>query len=264
MHEVSCAERQVSSIDAVHDEGLGLQPMRGPATQSDYVYEALRQAIIEGRLKRGVLYPVASLAAEFDLSRTPVREALLQLARDGMVKLERSRGVRILEPPDRDVRDMFVLRQLLEPWAAGQAVVATREPALRERLVAELREAFHGLHEAAAANDEQRFWRFDRAFHYAILQATGNRRVAKTVDGLRDIMLMHQATTAALRAPTMVDVAEDHRPILEAIERGDADRAYRTMRDHVMHASERVLAHQRRAWGVFMSAVQRAAGLEYA
>ena len=226
------------------DEGPVLQPMRGPVTRSDYVYDELKQAIIEGRLRRGVIYPVATLADLLNVSRTPVREALLQLAREGMVKLERSRGVRIVEPRAQEVQDIFVIRRLLEPWAAREAVLQTRSPRLRQQLLEALEEAFAGMQTAAGREDAQQFWRHDRAFHLAILRASGNQRVAATVDQLREIMLMREATTSALIERRMIDVAEDHRPIVRAIETGDADQAYETMLEHVMHASERVLQHE--------------------
>ena len=226
------------------ESDTGLQPMRGPATLTDYVYEELKKAIVEGRLRREELYAVATLADQLNVSRTPVREALLQLARDGLVRLERSRGVRIVEPRAHDVQEIFVVRRLLEPWAARQADIQTRSPRTRQALVEELQHPFRDMQAAARHDDEQLFWRSDRAFHLAILTAAGNHRVAKTVDDLRDIILLRDATTSALRARKMIDVAEDHRPILRAIEDGNPGEAHRTMSDHIIHASQRVLQHE--------------------
>src|SRR5215467_8604060 len=171
-------QRQVRAAHSMSDEGPILQPMRGPVTLTEYVYDELKRAIVEGRLKLGVLYPVATLAELLDVSRTPVREALLQLAREGMVKLERSRGVRIVEPRAHEVQDIFVIRRLLEPWAAHEAVIQTRSPRIRQRLLESLGEAFAGMRAAADRDDAQQFWRHDRAFHLAILNASGNQRVA--------------------------------------------------------------------------------------
>lgn len=119
-----------------------------------------------------------------------------------------------------------------------------RSPRIRRLLLESLGEAFAGLQSAAAREDAQQFWRHDRAFHLAILNASGNQRVAATVDQLREIMLLREATTSALLDRRMTDVAEDHRPILLAIEAANPDQAYEAMREHIQHARERVIQHE--------------------
>ena len=91
------------------------------ATLTSRALEALRAAIVDGRLEAGERYSVAQLAERFGVSRTPVREALLVLERQGVVRFERNRGVRVLETTAHDLEEVFALRLLLEVPATRRA-----------------------------------------------------------------------------------------------------------------------------------------------
>jgi DNA-binding GntR family transcriptional regulator len=91
------------------------------STLATRALEALRAAIVDGRLEAGERYPVAQLAERFGVSRTPVREALLVLERRGVVRFERNRGVRVLETTAHDFEEVFALRPLLEARATHRA-----------------------------------------------------------------------------------------------------------------------------------------------
>jgi len=86
------------------------------------VLSALRAAVITGELAPGSLYSVQTLADQLGVSRTPVREALIKLAQQGMVRFERNRGVRVLLTSLHDLEEVFALRLLLEPPAVRRAV----------------------------------------------------------------------------------------------------------------------------------------------
>ena len=91
------------------------------STLTTRALEALRAAIVDGRLVAGERYSVAQLAERFGVSRTPVREALLVLERQGVVRFERNRGVRVLETTAHDLEEVFALRLLLEVPATRRA-----------------------------------------------------------------------------------------------------------------------------------------------
>lgn len=103
-------------------EGGGLAPLAGGrATLAQRAAEAIRAAVVDGRLAGGERYSVGSLAEQFGVSRTPVREALLLLEREGLVRFEPNRGVRILETTAHDLQEIFALRLLLEVPATRRA-----------------------------------------------------------------------------------------------------------------------------------------------
>ncbi len=99
----------------------GLREIKAESSITDRVRESIRQAIIDGELAPGSLHSVQSLANIFKVSRTPVREALIDLAGADMVEFERNRGVRILETSVNDLEEILVLRILLEVPATHRA-----------------------------------------------------------------------------------------------------------------------------------------------
>jgi DNA-binding GntR family transcriptional regulator len=192
----------------------------------------LTQAIVEDKLSRGSLHSVQSLALKLGVSRTPVREALIQLALQGMVKFERNRGVRILETSARDSQEIFEIRAWLEVPATRRAgQLAGPKEKLR------IRKEFDAMLKAAQQGHETAMWRYDRAFHFEILSCSGNLRLANYVDELRNLILTRGITTAN-QPRSLVEIAEEHRPILGAIERGDGVRAAEEMAKHIQHTNE--------------------------
>ena len=196
------------------------------------VYESVRHSIISGRLVPGSLHSVQSMAQELGVSRTPVREALIDLAAQGMVRFERNRGVRILQTSVHDLEEIFALRVLLEVPATFRAAQQFAAAG-----IASLKKEFAAQEKAVNADDEVRFMDHDRRFHGIILEASGNRRLAEFVDRLRDLVQTRGVSTAG-RSRSLNTIMEEHRAILEAIERRDAASAATAMREHVLRTGE--------------------------
>src|SRR5699024_1165797 len=112
------------------------------------------------------------------VSRTPVREALLALERQGLVRFERNRGVRVLESSAHDLDEIFGLRLLLE-------VPITRDAAERfdEHDLADLERLIARMAEHVDDPDDTAFMQLDREFHERVLRAAGNRRLLEVVAG---------------------------------------------------------------------------------
>ncbi|NOY56752.1 MAG: GntR family transcriptional regulator [Actinobacteria bacterium] len=185
--------------------------------------EVLRRSIVLGDLVPGTLYSVAQLADSLGTSRTPVREALLELASRGMVQFEQNRGVRVVPTSIDDLRDMFEVRFLLEIPATRRAVMNASEEA-----VAEMTEILE--QEARAGNDKYRLQELDRAFHRTLLMQAGNQTLVELVDRLRDMVLVRQASHDT---DITHDFSADHRAILACVRAGDADGAAAAVRRHL-------------------------------
>jgi DNA-binding GntR family transcriptional regulator len=144
------------------------------ATLTSRALDALRAAIVDGRLQAGERDSVARLAERFGVSRTPVREALVVLERQGVVRFERNRGVRVLETTAHDLEEVFELRLLLEVPATRRAcelLDSTDLAALDHELEAMARLAEEG--------DEDAFMAHDKRFHESSCAAratAGSRR----------------------------------------------------------------------------------------
>lgn len=199
--------------------------------------ESIRQAIISGQLEPGSLHSVQSLATVFNVSRTPVREALIDLAGAGMVEFERNRGVRILQTSVRDLEEILVMRLLLEVPAAWRAADLITAPDL-----ARLREALAGMERAAADDDEAGMMAEDRRFHEIINRASGNSRLAIYIDSLRDLILTRGVSTVD-RTRSLKEVVAEHHGILDAIAAADAEGAATAMKGHLVSTAS-LLLHQ--------------------
>jgi DNA-binding GntR family transcriptional regulator len=215
-----------------------VKQVRQNDTVNAQVLQALRAAVITGELQPGTLHSVQSLATQLGVSRTPVREALIKLAQQGMVRFERNRGVRVLQTSLHDLEEIFALRLLLEVPATRHAVGRLDDAGRRE-----LRKLFQAMERAAAADDEYRMWEHDRRFHRMLLAASGNSRLAEYVDGLREMVLRRGVSTAG-SSRSLDDIVDEHRAVLERVEAGDAGGAAAAMRAHVLHTAQLLLAQE--------------------
>lgn len=196
-------------------------------TATDRVFARLREQIVSGRMPAGSTHSIYRLADALEVSRTPVRDAVLRLADHGLVSIERNRGIRVRGVGVDDVREVFELRLLIEVPAARHAARSADDPMRRA-----LKDTLARMREAAAAGDEAEYTRHDRALHALIGGALDNGRVQGEVDRLRDSTQVRGVSTIG-RSRTMSTVAEEHAPIVDAIVQGDADAAAARMADHL-------------------------------
>lgn len=187
----------------------------------------LRGAILGGDLLPGSIHSAVSVAERLGVSPTPVREAMLELASSGLVEVVPNRGFRITVVDDRDLDEICELRIMLEVPALAQVIERASPDSLRA-----LQKPLADLEATAARRDVPGFLVADRTFHLDLLALAGNRRLVRIVASLRDqtrITGLHSlAASGALEA-----TAAEHRPILEAIQRGDVADAQRFMRVHL-------------------------------
>jgi DNA-binding GntR family transcriptional regulator len=181
---------------------------------------------------------VQTLATQLGVSRTPVREALIKLAQQRMVRFERNRGVRVLQTSLHDLEEVFALRLLLEVPATRRASQQIDESGRRE-----LRRLYQAMERCARADDEYRMWEHDRRFHLVVLQASGNLRLAEYVDGLRDMVLRRGVSTAGL-SRSLDDIVAEHREVLDRIEARDADGAAEAMQAHLLRTADLLIAQE--------------------
>lgn len=206
-------------------------------TATDRVFTTLRESIVTGELVAGSQHSIYRLADQLDVSRTPVREAVLRLADLGLVTIERNRGVRIHGVTPADVRAVFELRALIEVPAAAYAAAHASAAQL-----AALATTLDLMRDTAGSGDEPGFTGHDRDLHAAIGAVLGNPRVTDEVSRLRDSIQARGVSTIGRSRP-IVEVAEEHAPIVAAIVTGDPDDAAGRMMDHLEHTAT-LLMHQ--------------------
>jgi DNA-binding GntR family transcriptional regulator len=193
----------------------------------EQIASTLRQAIADGKLRPGTRLLEVQIAREMGTSRAPLREALLQLEREGLVVRQPNRGAFVADLNEEMVREVASLRAVLEGFAASLAVQHLTRADF-DRLEAILREMLA----VARRGDFPRMIEWDYQFHEHIMRASRHRLLYETWVGMdRKIRVYLSATN--LMYTDMKTVVEGHVPILRALERRDPERARRVMADHL-------------------------------
>jgi DNA-binding GntR family transcriptional regulator len=195
----------------------------------EQVTRALEAAIVAGELEPGVIYSAPVLAERFGVSATPVREAMLDLVKEGFVEPLRNRGFRVVEMSDEDLDDIAQIRLLIEvPTISKIALLLT--PARFEKLAA----AAEAIERAAADGDVLQYLDADRRFHVELISATGNARLTDLVDRLRRQARLFGLKDLAKSGQLMAS-AREHRMLLDALRVQDIRAAKNLMRAHIGH-----------------------------
>ncbi|WP_113704269.1 GntR family transcriptional regulator [Nonomuraea lactucae] len=194
----------------------------------EQVAHALRAALITGEMRPGVVYSAPTLAQQFGVSATPVREAMLDLAKEGLVEAVRNKGFRVTELSDRDLDELTELRRLIEvPTVTRLAGAAPAADLERLRPVAE------EIVSAAERADLLAYVDADLRFHVELLSLSGNAHLVAVVKDLRNRARLYGLSR--LPVPTLTDSAREHLALLDALERGDPEAVGRIMGEHIQH-----------------------------
>jgi DNA-binding GntR family transcriptional regulator len=191
------------------------------------VYEAVREGIISGELRPGAPLVEAQLSADLGISKTPVREALIRLARDGLVVQEPHRRSRVATPTVDDVRQACEVRRWVEAEIAAQAARNAPE-AVTERLEASIRDSERALN----ARDAHRWAAAVETFTDALIEYAGNRYAADLLERMRNVLSLIANVSQAAPGRRARSV-EEHRAILDAICSHDPDAAAEATRAHL-------------------------------
>ena len=192
------------------------------------VAERLRARIFAHELAPGAWVDEQALAAEYGISRTPLREALKVLAAEGLVVLKPRRGCYVSQPSEQDLDDIFPVIALLEGRCAQEAAIRAK-PADLERLATIHRQ----LEQHAAANDADRFFEANQAFHDLLQELAGNRWLQQLIVDTRKVVKLTRRDSLRLEGRLKQSLAE-HRAILRAVRDGRGDQAGRLMHDHIL------------------------------
>ena len=194
-------------------------------TAYEHVLGVLRRAILNGELSSGSRLVQAELAAMLEVSTTPVREALRDLATEGLVRFDPHRGAIVSELSAGDVHDIYEIRRVLEPLAMRQAV-----PNISEALIARLRK----LHEKMLAEPHAVDWvDRNRVFHMAVYETAASPRLAAIIRNLQDASVMYIGASLQHKPGLREEANHGHAEILDALERRDTEAAVKALEDHL-------------------------------
>lgn len=206
-------------------------PIRQKRNQSEYAYEQLKEMILSGELPPGSRLVEGQLATRLKISRTPVREALRQLITEHFVSRDERGGLAVHLPTRREIDDIYLIREVLEGLAAR---LAARRVSQTE--IARLEQTVEAIERGAVNKRIDEVVTANVAFHDLLHEATGNERLVKLGQELRNSIMLfsREAYTAVVNRAEIT--AREHAEILEALKDRDPDRAEKAAREHVRNA----------------------------
>ncbi|MEQ1776739.1 MAG: GntR family transcriptional regulator [Burkholderiales bacterium] len=204
----------------------------------DTVYAALRNAIFSRTVVPGESLSVPELARRLDVSRSPVREAVLQLVADGLAVETPRKGVVVATLDQQDLLDIHEIRQNLETLTATLAASRINAAALKQ-----LRKILERQHTAIDTGDAALYEHTNAEFHSAIAAACGNPRLAQFVESLQDQMRLALLRTVATHPQHIAQGYAEHVAILDALETHAPMAAAEAMRIHISNTRGDVADH---------------------
>jgi len=197
---------------------------------SEIVYQRLKKDIISGALAPDSRLVELAIAADFGVSRTPVREALKRLAAENLVFADPSRGMVVHRPDAAEIEDVFVVREVLDGLAAQLAALR-----MTPSEISKLELIVESMEEAIADDRRQHIIIANQRFHDVIYSAAGNSVLARVASELRDYVRRY--STLPFASPDRVQhVLSEHRAILDALKDRDPEAAERASGGHLSAA----------------------------
>jgi len=196
------------------------------------VADRLREQIFAKQLAPGSWLDEQSLAEQFGISRTPMREAIKVLASEGLVTIKMRRGAYVTEVARNDLEQIFTILSLLEGEAARETAAKATEEELNQ-----LDYWHHRLEKAAADRDLEQFFEINGKFHELIQEIAGNRWMNGVIADLRKVLKLHRRDSLTSTGRLQNSLIE-HRAILNALLKRDQAGAESAMRKHLARGLE--------------------------
>ncbi|SES18840.1 GntR family transcriptional regulator [Psychrobacillus sp. OK032] len=183
---------------------------------SKQAYEVIRDRILNGDMPGGTKIVEEKLATELGFSRTPIRESLKQLSYEGLIV-----NKKVVQPTEKDLRNLFQVRSLLEGFSANAAATYLPKEDLNT-LYSCIKMGREGTVEEIMDANER--------FHEIIVQASGNALMIDTINRMKSIIYLFRKTVVLYNRPRLID---EHEEIYEAIKARDSETAKKLMEDHL-------------------------------
>ena len=220
-----------------------LLPIARSKSLKEQAYEILKGMILTGRLEQDKLHNEKRVAEALGVSRTPVREALLELSREGMIIFLPGKGFKVRNFTLQEIQEVFDVRRIIE----GHVIRAISQR-LTEEDHDQIQRLIAKLEKLAGRNDRTTFIETDKEFHQFLASRMGNRKIQTILMGLRD--QIHLMGIQALEySDRMQQVIQEHQRIHSALRERDGERAREEMLSHLRNTesiltSNHVETHQ--------------------
>lgn len=212
-----------------------LQVLRTRKSLGEHVFDSLKQAIIRGNMSPGEWLVESHIADTLGISRTPVREAIHKLEREGLIERQPRGGFSVLGLTRDDVEETFGIRAVLEGYAAKLAAIKHHKKEL-----APLEQKIEEFEKFLAKKQQDELTRINTEFHDQLYALSKSPKLVHIINGLRDQIFRFRKMI--LKESKMAKVSnEDHKQMLEFIRKRDADGVEALVRGHIIRGQEMVL-----------------------
>jgi len=204
--------------------------------------------LLDGDVAPGARLSYGSIGREIGISATPVREAVGQLASEGLVELVPQLGAVVRRLTRQEAIELYETREALESYAAGKAALRISDSQLLElaanlkasrELVKTVRDA---RRETADRQTADRFHSLDLSFHMTIIEASGNRRMVKTVGDSHILTRIFDANRHDFEVDILETTLADHEAIFQALEKRSSAKSSKAMAQHIINSLSQTLA----------------------
>ena len=213
----------------------GLTELQTGGSLKEVAYRTLKRMILTGELRGGTQVVEADLSSRLKISRTPIRESILQLETEGLLRVVPYKGIFVSEMSLKEMKDLLQLRFWLERSAVQDAVgfLSKADLADLERLLSEQERCFH-------QEDLYEFMELDRQFHTRIAQVVDNARLMRILENLRD-QLLACGLKGLEKRERVAQVLDEHREIIASLRARDAEAAAEAMNRHLIKVRDSVM-----------------------
>ncbi|WP_175639400.1 GntR family transcriptional regulator [Metabacillus schmidteae] len=193
------------------------------------VSNAIRDAIVNGEYEPGQKLSEITLSEYYQVSRTPIREALKQLEREGLVEIIPRVGTCVAKPTEKELKELFRVKEVLEGLAAG--LLAENR---NRDIINHLQSTINGMEKAIQESNNKLYVHANTTFHQAILTGADNSKLSYLLNLLLNQIPYNRYVYLTIENPKRLENSlNEHKAILSAIEKGNREQAERAMRDHV-------------------------------
>ncbi len=214
-------------------------PLPRRASLHEQTYQTLRTSILSGELAPDERLVETQLAKQLEVSRTPIREALRQLQREGLVTMDTSGGLRVISVSVADAVHLYDCRMALEQAAVREACLHASDRTL-EDLQQSIAQAERAVQRAASTLNTFEMLNLDYQFHRQIAESTGNPWLTDLLDRVFDKMMLLRVQTTR-HNPKVLDICSEHRQICAAIASREPDTAIAAIETHLNASKTRVV-----------------------
>jgi len=206
-----------------------------PPSLKHMALQALKNAILISQLQQEQIYKIDDLAKSLGISKTPVREALLDLAAKGFVTFLPRKGIQINSLDENDIRDLYEFRAAMET-----SVIRHITPTITEESIAHVEAINNDAKKCVKNNDRIEYLKKDREFHLFLAELTENEYMISALENVRDLVDW-MGIKALLRKERMMEVFVEHDKVIQMLKKQDVKRATQMMEEHIAITLEKVL-----------------------